>query len=166
MRKGVVSFILILSIITFYSCAVYAGEWALTYGGANYDRANSVQQTADGRFIVAGWTGSYGAGGDDIWVLKLDAVGMIMWERVFGGTGTDWANSIQLTADGGYIVAGATDSFGAGSDDGLILKLDDNGAVSWQKTYGGTGAIFFHPLVRPQTADMLYPDGLPHCPQA
>lgn len=62
MRKGIVSFILILSIITFYSCAVYAGEWALTYGGANYDRANSVQQTADGRFIAAGWTGSFVVG--------------------------------------------------------------------------------------------------------
>ena len=71
-----------------------------------YDYANSIQQTSDGGYIVAGETMSFGAGGSDAWVLKLDGNGNVQWQKTYGGTGNDYANSIQQTSDGGYIVAG------------------------------------------------------------
>jgi uncharacterized delta-60 repeat protein len=113
-------------------------QWARSYGGSAWDRACSIQQTADGGYIVAGWTGSFGAGGPNFWVLKLQANGDIAWQKTYGGTDWDEATSIQQTADGGYIVAGWTGSFGAGSYDVWVLKLQANGDIAWQKTYGGT----------------------------
>ncbi|MHA2610064.1 MAG: InlB B-repeat-containing protein [bacterium JZ-2024 1] len=111
--------------------------WQKTYGGTDSDGASSIQQTSDGGYIVAGGTRSFGAGSDDIWVLKLDANGNVLWQKTYGGPYNDWAYSLQQTSDGGYIVAGSTYSFGAGSDDIWVLKLDADGNVLWQKTYGG-----------------------------
>jgi hypothetical protein len=111
--------------------------WAKTYGGGDFDGADSIQQTTDGGYIVAGKTGSFGAGDGDIWVLKLNASGDVVWQKTYGGGGWDEAFSIQQTTDGGYIVAGTTGSFGAGGDDGWVLKLNASGDVVWQKTYGG-----------------------------
>ena len=92
--------------------------------------AYSIQQTSDGGYIVAGYTDSFGAGGRDVYVLKLDADGNKVWEKTFGGSYYDYAHSIQQTSDGGYIVAGYTESFGAGGRDVYVLKLD---------VYGTTG---------------------------
>jgi uncharacterized delta-60 repeat protein len=111
--------------------------WQRTYGGAGWDEASSIQQTSDGGYIVAGGTNSFGAGDHDFWVLKLNTDGSIDWERTYGGADRDWASSIQQTSDGGYIVAGVTLSFGAGNGDVWVLKLDPDGTVAWQKTYGG-----------------------------
>jgi uncharacterized delta-60 repeat protein len=112
--------------------------WAGTYGGSSPDLACSVEQASDGGYIIAGYTDSFGAGGyADAWVLKLDCAGSIAWEKMYGGSGWDNAQSIQQTSDGGYIVAGGTDS-GAGSHDLWILKLTSDGAVAWQKAYGGS----------------------------
>jgi hypothetical protein len=113
-------------------------QWQKTYGGANSDVANSIQQTSDGGYIVAGSTYSFGAGNGDIWVLKLDETGNVLWQKTYGGANYDMAKSIQQTLDGGYIAAGYTESFGAGYDDAWVLKLDETGNVLWQKTYGGT----------------------------
>jgi uncharacterized delta-60 repeat protein len=111
-------------------------EWQRTYGGTVHDYAESIQQTSDGGFIVAGWTGSFGSGSWDSWVLKLDASGVVQWQKTYGGASPDYAYSIQQVSDGGYIVAGYTESFGAGKEDCWILKLDASGNVQWQKTYG------------------------------
>jgi hypothetical protein len=111
--------------------------WQKTYGGGGWDEARSIQQTTDGGYIVAGWTGSFGAGSADFWVLKLDSSGDLVWQKTYGGAGNDWAHFIQQTSDGGYIVAGYTGSLGAGSLDFRVLKLDARGDVVWQKTYGG-----------------------------
>ena len=112
--------------------------WQKSYGGSGDDIANSIQRTSDGGYIVAGYTYSFGAGVDDIWILKLNASGDAIWQKTYGGTNADDAYSIQQTSDGGYIVAGSTASFGAGSFDIWILKLNSTGNVIWQKTYGGT----------------------------
>ncbi|NPA41170.1 MAG: hypothetical protein GXO18_02745, partial [Aquificae bacterium] len=112
-------------------------QWAKVYGGGSSDGAYSIQQTSDGGYVVAGWTSSFGAGLADIWVLKLDANGDVQWQKTYGGSDSDGAYSIQQTSDGGYVVAGWTWSFGAGSADFWVLKLDANGDVQWQKTYGG-----------------------------
>jgi len=112
--------------------------WAATYGGgAKSEHACSVQQTHDGGYIVGGWTDSFGAGGRDIWVLKLRPDGTVEWQKSYGGDSSDSAKATQQTSDGGYIVAGSTDSFGAGKKDVWVLKLGADGAVEWQKTYGG-----------------------------
>jgi hypothetical protein len=86
---------------------------------------------------VAGQTYSFGAGSWDFWVLKLDALGNVTWQKTYGGTNTDVAESAQQTLDGGFVVAGRTGSFSAGGSDFWVLKLDALGNVSWQKTYGG-----------------------------
>jgi len=72
-------------------------------------------------------------------VLKLDANGNIQWQKTFGGKDDEWATDIQQTTDGGYIVTGWTRSFGAGRKDMWVLKLDANGNIQWQKTFGGRG---------------------------
>jgi len=112
--------------------------WAKTYGGAGTDRASSVQQTSDGGYIVAGWTASFGAGYSDVFLVKTDANGNIIWAKTYGGTDYDYAYSVQQTSDGGYIVAGFTTSFGAGSSDIFLIKTDASGNLQWAKTYGGT----------------------------
>jgi hypothetical protein len=114
-----------------------ATSFAKSYGGAYEDDANSVQQTSDGGYIVAGYTESFGAGGD-IFLIKTDASGNVIWAKTYGGTGNEWPSSAQQTSDGGYIVAGYTESFGAGSADAFLIKTDANGNIIWAKTYGGT----------------------------
>jgi uncharacterized protein YuzE len=115
-----------------------ATSFAKTYGGAAWDGGYSVQQTSDGGYIVAGYTTSFGAGGRDIFLIKTDANGNVQWAKTYGGTGYDEASSVQQTSDGGYIVAGYTNSFGAGYDDIILIKTDANGNIQWAKTYGGT----------------------------
>jgi uncharacterized delta-60 repeat protein len=113
-------------------------QWAKTYGGTDYDYAYSVQQTSDGGYIVAGWTISFGAGDVDIFLIKTDANGNIIWAKTYGGTDYDYAYSVQQTSDGGYIAAGWTSSFGAGNRDIFLIKTDANGDTIWAKTFGGT----------------------------
>ncbi len=111
--------------------------WQKTYGGNGRDEASSIRQTTDGGYVVTGYTESFGAGRENFWVLKLDETGNVSWQKTYGGNGRDGATSIQQTTDGGYVVLGYTYSFGAGYEDLLVLKLDETGNVSWQKTYGG-----------------------------
>jgi uncharacterized delta-60 repeat protein len=125
-------------------------SFARTYGGMSSDYATSIQQTTDGGYIVAGYTDSFGAGGDDFWILKLDSNGSPQWQKAYGGAGSDYANSIQQTSDGGYIVAGYTYPTGAPADF-WVLKLDSNGSPQWQKTYGGSNYDYAYSIQ--QTAD-------------
>lgn len=113
--------------------------WDKTFGGTSYDAARSIQQTPDGGYIAAGYTGSNGAGGNDGWVLKLDASGNKTWDKTFGGTDYDGLYSISRTPDGGYIAAGYTYSYGAGNTDFWVLKIDSSGNEEWSKTFGSSG---------------------------
>jgi len=101
--------------------------WDKTLGGASEDWANSIIQTKDGGYMVAGWTSSMGAGKTDVWIVKLDKRGDLVWDKTFGGSENDEAHSIIQTEDGGYVVAGWTKSKGAGNSDVWVLKLDENG---------------------------------------
>ncbi len=113
-------------------------EWTKTYGGSDDDRGYSVQQTQDGGYIIAGETESFGAGGADVYLIKTDANGNVEWTKTYGGSDYDWGFSVQQTQDGGFIIAGVTSSFGAGSYDVYLIKTDANGDVEWTKTYGGS----------------------------
>ena len=110
--------------------------WSKNYGPV-FARFNSTVETADNGYILAGNTVGLGQGQSDIYLVKTDSAGSIVWTKVFGGIYSDEANSIQPTSDGGYIIAGTTGSFGAGISDICLLKIDTNGNIQWTKTYGG-----------------------------
>jgi uncharacterized delta-60 repeat protein len=129
-------------------------SWQKTYGGPDYEETGSIQQTSDGGYIVLGGTSSFGAGLNDLWVLKLNDDGTVAWQKTYGGTDYEETGSIQQTSDGGYIVAGKTHSFGAGGGDFWVLKLDSAGTVEWEKTYGGTNEDYAYSIQ--QTADGGY----------
>jgi uncharacterized delta-60 repeat protein len=113
-------------------------KWKKTYGGSSYDEAYAVAIADNGDIIVAGWTESFGAGWDDFWVLRLDANGNVKWQKTYGGSNEDWATAVAIADNGDIIVAGYTKSFGAGGRDFWVLRLDSEGNVKWQKTYGGS----------------------------
>jgi len=112
--------------------------WTRTYGGSDWDFAWSVQQTGDGGYVVAGYTRSFGAGQDDVYLIKTNSTGDPLWTRTYGGSSYDWSFSVQQTTDGGYIVVGYTASFGAGYEDVYLIKTDANGDTLWTRTYGGS----------------------------
>jgi hypothetical protein len=113
--------------------------WTKTIGGSSSDFATSIIQSSDGGYIVAVNTWSFGAGNYDIYVVKLDSSGNVIWTKTIGGSNWDEAQSIIQSSDGGYVVAGKTWSFGAGSADFYVVKLDSAGNVLWTKTIGGIG---------------------------
>jgi hypothetical protein len=104
-------------------------SWRKAYGGGGEDRAESIQEAAEGGYVLAGTTSSFGAGGRDAWLLKLGASGDIHWQKTYGGVADDSARAVHQTKDGGFIVAGETRSIGAGGTDCLLLKLDANGQI-------------------------------------
>ena len=112
--------------------------WSKTFGGTSWDNGWSVQQTADGGFVVLGETRSSGAGLIDTWLIKTDALGNKEWSKTFGGYEDDRCWLVQQTADGGFIMAGETRSFGAGNWDGGLVKTDVDGLEEWSRTFGGT----------------------------
>ena len=117
-------------------------QWAKTFGRNGADGSCSVQQTSDGGYIIAGMTGSWAGFADNLLVLRLDSNGEQKWAESFGGLNNEYAYSIQQTNDGGYIVSGFTSSYGAGSDNALIIKINPDiagafGGVNWAKTFGG-----------------------------
>jgi len=126
-----------LLLIAMFAGLAHAG-WERTYGGSSWDRGESVAQTSDGGYIVAGYTESFGAGSGDVYLVKTDSVGDTIWTRTYGGSSSDIGNSVAQTSDGGYIVAGYTYSFGAGSGDVYLVKTDAVGDTIWTRTYGGS----------------------------
>jgi len=115
-----------------------AEEWSQTFGGSGQDYGQSVAQTADGGYIITGSTYSYGAGHSDVWLIKTDADGSKEWDETFGGSGEDHGDSVAETSDGGYIIAGSTQSYGNGSSDVWLIKTGANGNEEWSQTFGGS----------------------------
>jgi hypothetical protein len=114
--------------------------WMKTYGGNCQEYGCSVQSTSDGGYIVAGYSWSFGAGNPfhtNVYLIKTDAKGDTLWTKIYGDTANDRGYSVQLTSDGGYIIAGFTESFGSGKSDVWLLKTDSNGDTLWTKIYGG-----------------------------
>ena len=115
-------------------------EWQETFGGKDIDIGHSTQQTNEGGYIVAGSTGSYGVGlvgSYDVYLIKTDASGNIVWQKTFGGEYDDEGYFIHQTSDGGFVIVGDTNSYGAGRSDIYLLKTDTQGNKKWEKTFGG-----------------------------
>lgn len=130
-------------------------QWQKCLGSQGGESAASIEQTTDGGYIVAGYTSVSGGdvvghhGSGDMWIVKLDSLGNLVWQQCIGGTGGEIAHSIKQTTDGGYIVAGTAD-FNQGmvsghhapsqTTDMWVVKLDSLGVLVWQKCLGGSGA--------------------------
>jgi len=118
--------------------------WTRTYGGTGWDVAYSVQQTQDSGFIIAGETESFGAGAgfNNVYLVKTNSSGNVLWTRTYGGTNYDCGKSVQQTEDRGFIIAGFTSSFGVGSNDVYLIRTNSIGDTLWTKTIGGTKGDF------------------------
>jgi len=129
--------------------------WGKCYGGTKNDVATSIQQTPDSGYIIAGITASndgdityYHGGSYDCWVVKINDTGGLQWQRTYGGSGDDEANSISLTKEGGYITTGNSNSNDGdvsgnfGDYDFWTLKLNDTGGITWAKCYGGSSTDY------------------------
>lgn len=127
-------------------------QWQKSFGGSKDDRAEAIQLTSDGGYIVAGWNSSndgdvtQNRGFQDYWIVKLNGNGIMQWQKSLGGSWQDFAYAIQQTSDGGYIVAGYSASTngditgGNGSSNCWIVKLSDSGDIQWQKSLGGSNS--------------------------
>jgi len=146
--------------------------WDRAYGGSRDDLLYTLQQTSDGGFICAGESSSVvsgnktsaGFGGIDFWVVRLDANGQKMWDKSYGGTGDEACYSLQITSDGGFILAGNSSSGAEGSKsspgfgglDYWVVRLDANGNKLWDVTLGGTADDGFNSVSVVQTPDGGY----------
>ncbi|MCX6276457.1 MAG: PKD domain-containing protein [Bacteroidetes bacterium] len=174
MRKKIYTYFLCIFILSCcrisYSQSPWSKLWDARFGGRQIDFLNDFLQTADGGFILAGYSlsGLNGdksqpsRGGNDFWIVKTDGNGIKQWDKRFGGSLNDYLNSIQQTHDGGYILGGTSSSGnngdksepGRGLGDYWMVKLDASGIKLWDKRFGGSNAEFLTRVI--QTSDDGY----------
>ncbi|NLF88671.1 hypothetical protein GX563_07600 [Candidatus Bathyarchaeota archaeon] len=114
-------------------------KWNITIGGPNDDAAASVIQSSDGGFAATGYTKSFGSGGSDMYLVKVNAQGTLQWNKTYGGAGDDAANCLIQTYDGGYLLVGYTNS-NVNTQTAWVVKTDSSGELQWEKTFAGTAA--------------------------
>lgn len=152
--KLFLSVILLFVILSFPfvgSVGASSEMWSQTYGGVGYESARSVVVTADGGYAIAGIR-DYGGTEDnrlvDWWLVKTDEFGNMEWNKVYaGGMLQDEPRSLVVMADGGYAIAGYTNSYGAGNNDCWLVKTNEYGEMKWNRTYGGPEADYPYSLV-------------------
>jgi len=118
--------------------------WTKLYGGDSLDIGYWIEITPDSCFIIVGETKSFGQGNSDVWLIKTDSVGNILWSKTYGGASYDMGRVVKNTPDGGFIIVGSTYSFGNGFRDVYLIKVDSLGNLIWQKAYGGDGYEWGH----------------------
>ena len=129
-------------------------QWTKTFGSTGSDILLSMVRSASGGYAISGETNSFGAGAFDIYAMKLDEEGGLLWAKTFGGAGEDYGECIIQTQEGGYAIGGYTNSYGSGDFDDYILKIDSAGNIQWMKTYGTPGYDYALYLI--QTSDGGY----------
>jgi len=112
--------------------------WSLTHGGFNNDIPNDAVELADGGFAVVGFTGSFTQNPSrDVYLIKVDADGNLVWTQSIGGPQTDEGTGILLMPDGGFVLSALTESYGAGGRDAWLIRTDSLGDTLWTQTFGG-----------------------------
>ncbi|MCB0402027.1 MAG: gliding motility-associated C-terminal domain-containing protein [Flavobacteriales bacterium] len=118
-------------------------QWESRITGNGHDYYRDVLETQAGEFMLIGTTNSYGAGNSDFFVVKFSAAGNLIWTKTYGGSITEHATSIIEISPNNFVICGSTETYGAGSDDGMLLSIDQNGVVNWTRSYGGTNRDIF-----------------------
>ena len=159
--------ILAFTLSAFCAKAQPSIQWQQCYGGSNNEQCQSIRQTFDGGYVLAGWaystdgevTGNHGGG--DFWVVKISVAGALEWEKCYGGSGYDDAYDVRQTADSGFIVVGTTASNDGdvsgnhgGYDDIWVIKTSSSGILQWQRCLGGSDREWGNAVA--QTADGGY----------
>jgi hypothetical protein len=114
--------------------------WSQTYGGPQDDVCYSVAQAHDGGYVLAGYSESFGSGSHDFWLVKTDSWGDIEWSRTYGGPDNETCRQVHALGDGGYLLVGSTNSYGAGGNDIWIVRTNANGDSLWSRTFGGSSS--------------------------
>jgi hypothetical protein len=144
--------------------------WTKRIGGSDAERGYSVIETTDGGFAVTGYTYSYGAGGRDVYLIKTDSLGQLEWEKYYGGALDDEGNGIVQAADGGYIIAGRTSSYGLGQGDIWLIRTDADGDTLWTRLLGGEKPDVANKLIKTSDGNFVFtgrygiPDGAGNLP--
>ena len=112
-------------------------QYFKTFGGTNQDYGYSINQISNGKYLIGGSTRSFGAGGDDVFLINTDTLGLLQFAKCYGGTNNEYGYSINETFSGQFIIGGSERSFGGGSDNAYLIKTNNTGAYIWSKSYGG-----------------------------
>ncbi|MGB1042085.1 MAG: hypothetical protein ACPGU6_01710 [Tenacibaculum sp.] len=140
--------------------------WEKSFGGSEIDEARAITPTNDGNFIIIGDTRSTDKdvsannGGADLWAIKINTNGDLIWQKNYGGNSFDAGRSIQKTSDGGFLISGSSrsadnDFVNNGQNDALIIKIDENGNQLWQKTIGGSEIDFCYDAIQLSNGNII-----------
>ncbi|CAI8305556.1 MAG: Uncharacterised protein [Polaribacter sp. SA4-10] len=140
--------------------------WERSFGGSEIDEGRAITTTNDGNFIIVGDTRSADKdvsnnnGAADVWIIKMNTDGNLIWEKTIGGTSFDVARSVSKTQDGGFIISGSSRSLdnsftNQGQNDALLLKIDSEGNGVWKQTIGGAEIDFFYDAVQFNDASII-----------
>jgi len=110
--------------------------WSMIYGGEGKDNGWDILELEDGGFLIVGFTNSFGAGEMDIYQIRTDDVGNLVWERTFGADRSEYGWAMAPTTDGGYVLVGQSNSDGEGAEDGYLIKVSAQGEEIWSQTFG------------------------------
>lgn len=130
--------------------------WKKTYGGSNEETPRKIiPAAAGGGYFLLGWSDSadgditFNHGKNDVWLVKIDDNGDLVWQKTFGGTDNDYGYAITASSDGNYIIAGSSYSSDGdvpnsndGNQDVWIFKIDPDGQILWSRLYGGSAPDF------------------------
>lgn len=147
-----------IAILSYFLVSSFYGStqttFLKTYGGIYTDWANTVRQTSDGGYFMLGGTVSFGIATNSIYLIKTNSNGNLLWTKTIGGLDYSFGWDAQQTSDGGFIITGTTEAFGAGVNDGILIKTNATGDTLWSKTYGEGCFDYFNSVV--QTSDGGY----------
>ncbi|MCW4050851.1 MAG: hypothetical protein NWE89_14060 [Candidatus Bathyarchaeota archaeon] len=129
--------------------------WRKKYGGILEEDFRSIIATPDGGYLLAGMSQSYGNMNDDVFLVKTDSDGKLLWNKTYGGDGNDRANEIIKCSDGNYLMIGSSDSFTNGEHDIYLVKVDFEGNQIWDTYYGGDGDDFGNSAIEDRDSNII-----------
>ncbi len=129
--------------------------WHYKYGAGNHEEGFAIDRNEMGGYVITGYTSSFGAGGDDVLLMRVDPNGQMVWNMAYGTPGNEYGEDVIMTLDGSHAITGYTDSRTPGSNDALLIKTGINGTFTWGHLYGGIGSDEGYGLVQPDNTGYL-----------